>query len=285
MRGTGLYRETSARDRIAIHAPAYYRGLFEQGAARTRGTAPAVKLLLARHEGGLFAGNIVIFWKTMGHLPHRRLLEREAKPHADLRPAVGGHPHGPKAAGCGTYDLYGVPPARTPLTRCTACTSSRPASPRSERWGSWDALPTGSLRGVRHSRTVADVVVPQGAQASRRTARRRTRQLHGAPRREGRLPGPRSRDRRTEHPGLPGTRPCGPSSASCTPGRRRTSYPGCPQGSHRCTASRRSRASRNAGFSGLLENLAAKGLVMDLEAEDGFRTRSRRSSLGCSSTR
>ncbi len=134
----GLYRQTSARDRIAIHAPSYYRGLFERARAYP-GQAPAVRLLLARHEGDLLAGNIVLFWKKTGVYltgassnEKRNLMPTYALQWEAIRMA--------RAAGCETYDLYGIPPARDPghsmhgLYQFKTGFSERIL----ERWGSWD---------------------------------------------------------------------------------------------------------------------------------------------------
>lgn len=107
-----LYRETSARDRIAIHSLPYYRGLFETAAARAAagGAAPAVKLLLAKAGGKLLAGNIVLFWRNAAVYltgassgEQRNLMPTYALQWEAIRLA--------KAAGCETYDLYGCPPA------------------------------------------------------------------------------------------------------------------------------------------------------------------------------
>jgi lipid II:glycine glycyltransferase (peptidoglycan interpeptide bridge formation enzyme) len=133
-----LYRQTSARDRIAIHAPSYYRGLFERARAYP-GRAPAVKLLLARHEGELLAGNIVLLWRKTGIYltgassnEKRNLMPTYALQWEAIRMA--------RAAGCETYDLYGIPPARDPghsmhgLYQFKTGFSERVL----ERWGSWD---------------------------------------------------------------------------------------------------------------------------------------------------
>jgi lipid II:glycine glycyltransferase (peptidoglycan interpeptide bridge formation enzyme) len=133
-----LYRETSARDRIAIHAPSYYRGLFTR-ARSYPGKAPAVKLLLARHDGELLAGNIVVLWKKTGIYltgassnEKRNLMPTYALQWEAMRMA--------KAAGCETYDLYGIPPAPDPghpmhgLYQFKAGFSEMIL----ERWGSWD---------------------------------------------------------------------------------------------------------------------------------------------------
>ena len=154
-----LYRETSARDRIAIHAPAYYRGLFERARAYP-GKAPDVKLLLARHEGGMLAGNIVILWKTMGIYltgassnERRNLMPTYALQWEAIRMA--------RAAGCGTYDLYGVPPAKDPAHPMHGLYQFKTGFSEQvlERWGSWDVpCRPATLRGVRRGRGSADVL-------------------------------------------------------------------------------------------------------------------------------
>jgi lipid II:glycine glycyltransferase (peptidoglycan interpeptide bridge formation enzyme) len=137
-----LYRETSARDRIAIHSLPYYRGLFETAAGRAAaaGVAPAVRLLLARAEGRVLAGNIVLFWRKRAVYltgassgEHRNLMPTYALQWAALRMA--------KAAGCDTYDLYGCPPAADESHPMFGLyqfkTGFSPAVIR--RWGTWDA--------------------------------------------------------------------------------------------------------------------------------------------------
>ena len=133
-----LYRETSARDRIAIHAPAYYRGLFDR-ARQYGGRAPAVKLLLARHEGDLLAGNIVVFWRrTALYLTgassnvKRNLMPTYALQWEAMRMA--------KAAGCEAYDMCGVPPASDPGHPMYGLYQFKTgfSEPVLERWGSWD---------------------------------------------------------------------------------------------------------------------------------------------------
>ena len=133
-----LYRETSARDRIAIHAPAYYRGLFAQARAYP-GRAPVVKLLLAWHEGRLLAGNIVIFWKKAAVYltgassnEKRNLMPTYALQWEAIRMA--------RAAGCQTYDLYGIPPASDPGHPMYGLYQFKTGFSETilERWGSWD---------------------------------------------------------------------------------------------------------------------------------------------------
>lgn len=137
-----LYRETSARDRIAIHSLAYYRGLFDAAAARAAagGPAPVVKLLLARAGGGLLAGNIVVFWKTSAVYltgassgEQRNLMPTYALQWEAIRMA--------KAAGCEAYDLYGCPPAADESHPMFGLYQFKTgfSSAVTVRWGTWDA--------------------------------------------------------------------------------------------------------------------------------------------------
>jgi lipid II:glycine glycyltransferase (peptidoglycan interpeptide bridge formation enzyme) len=138
----GLYRETSARDRIAIHARSYYEGLFSSAADRKTagGAAPVVKLLLARAGGEVLAGNIVLFWKKSAVYltgassgEKRNLMPTYALQWAAMRMA--------KAAGCETYDLHGCPPTADESHPMFGLyqfkTGFSPAV--TERWGTWDA--------------------------------------------------------------------------------------------------------------------------------------------------
>jgi lipid II:glycine glycyltransferase (peptidoglycan interpeptide bridge formation enzyme) len=137
-----LYRETGDRDRIAIHSLAYYRGLFEAAAARAAAgqLAPTVKLLLAKADGRMLAGNIVLFWRTSAVYltgassgEQRNLMPTYALQWAAMRMA--------KAAGCESYDLYGCPPAADESHPMFGLyqfkTGFSPAV--TERWGTWDA--------------------------------------------------------------------------------------------------------------------------------------------------
>jgi lipid II:glycine glycyltransferase (peptidoglycan interpeptide bridge formation enzyme) len=133
-----LYEETSSRDRIAIHSRAYYRGLLKESQSYP-GTKPTVKLLLARHDEELLAGNIVAFWKTRAAYLYgassgekRNLMPTYALQWEAIRMA--------REAGCTSYDLYGVPPLPDPdhpmfglyqfKTGFSDCLL--------ERWGTWD---------------------------------------------------------------------------------------------------------------------------------------------------
>jgi len=127
----GLYKETAARDRIAIHPLAYYRGLFDLAlgklAAPGGGDAPvhewweidrpaleeprwrpAVRLLLARLDGELLAGIIVaLHGRRATYLygassnQHRNLMATYLLQWEAMRLA--------KHEGCESYDLFGIP--------------------------------------------------------------------------------------------------------------------------------------------------------------------------------
>jgi lipid II:glycine glycyltransferase (peptidoglycan interpeptide bridge formation enzyme) len=133
-----LYQETGSRDRIAIHSRAYYQGLFSASQSYP-GVKPTVKLLLARHDGELLAGNIVAFWKSRAAYLYgassgekRNLMPTYALQWEAIRMA--------REAGCTSYDLYGVPPLPDPdhpmyglyqfKTGFSDCLV--------ERWGTWD---------------------------------------------------------------------------------------------------------------------------------------------------
>jgi lipid II:glycine glycyltransferase (peptidoglycan interpeptide bridge formation enzyme) len=135
----GIYQETARRDRIGIHSLSYYRGLL-LASRDYRGQAADVRLLLAWHEGDLLAGNIVAFWKTRAAYLYgassgvkRNLMPTYALQWEAITRA--------RAAGCLTYDLYGVPPLPDPghamygLYQFKTGFSERVH----QRWGTWDA--------------------------------------------------------------------------------------------------------------------------------------------------
>ena len=110
-----------------------------------RAQAPAVKLLLARHEGDLLAGNIVLFWRKTGIYltgassnEKRNLMPTYALQWEAIRQA--------RAAGCETYDMYGIPPARDPGHSMSGLYQFKTGFSERvlERWGSWD-VPTRPL--------------------------------------------------------------------------------------------------------------------------------------------
>jgi lipid II:glycine glycyltransferase (peptidoglycan interpeptide bridge formation enzyme) len=133
-----VYRETARRDRIAIHSLSYYRGLL-QSVRDYPGTSPQVKLLLAWHDGELLAGNIVAFWKTRAAYLYgassgskRNLMPTYALQWEAIRLA--------HAAGCRTYDLYGVPPRPDPGHPMFGLYQFKTGFSDTvlERWGTWD---------------------------------------------------------------------------------------------------------------------------------------------------
>jgi lipid II:glycine glycyltransferase (peptidoglycan interpeptide bridge formation enzyme) len=133
-----MYRETSQRDRIAIHSLSYYRGLLVDGGSYP-GEKPIVTLLTARHEGDLLAGNIYIFWKKRGVY----LTGASSNAKRNLMPTYALQWEGmqrAKQAGCVEYDLHGIPPAPDPdhpmfgLYQFKTGFSDRTV----QRWGTWD---------------------------------------------------------------------------------------------------------------------------------------------------
>jgi lipid II:glycine glycyltransferase (peptidoglycan interpeptide bridge formation enzyme) len=134
-----LYEETARRDRIAIHSRAYYQGLLK-ASADYPGARPVVKLLLARHEGLLLAGNIVVFWRKQAAYLYgassgekRNLMPTYALQWDAIRRA--------QDAGCSTYDLYGVPPDPDPDHPMFGLYQFKTGFSEKvlERWGTWDA--------------------------------------------------------------------------------------------------------------------------------------------------
>ena len=100
-----LYRQTAERDRISIHSEAYYRDLFSH--------APQLSLWLARYDGTLLAGNIVLnHGPTATYLygassnEHRNLMAPYALQWAALRDS--------RDRGAREYDLFGIPPTDDP---------------------------------------------------------------------------------------------------------------------------------------------------------------------------
>jgi len=100
-----IYKETAARDRIAIHGKAYYIALFEEAAKYNID----LRLYLASHEGEDIAGIIVLlrgreaiylYGASSNH--KRNLMAPYALQWKAMQDA--------KAAGCLVYDLFGIPP-------------------------------------------------------------------------------------------------------------------------------------------------------------------------------
>jgi lipid II:glycine glycyltransferase (peptidoglycan interpeptide bridge formation enzyme) len=104
-----LYGETARRDGISIHGPEYYTALFEEAAKSN----VDLRLYMASHEGEDIAGIITLFRGREGvylygaSASHKRnLMAPYALQWRAMRDA--------KAAGCGFYDLFGIPPRADP---------------------------------------------------------------------------------------------------------------------------------------------------------------------------
>ncbi len=110
-----LYKETSARDGIAMHAKAYYKDLLELSAqeAQKGGDVPQVNLYIAKHEDDYLGAIMTLFSKTESvylygcssnkkrNLMPNFLLQWTAMSDA-------------KAYGSKYYDMYGMPPTDDP---------------------------------------------------------------------------------------------------------------------------------------------------------------------------
>ncbi len=143
-----LYRETARRDRIGIHAPAYYRDLLAAPKAYA-GVRPDIRLLLARHEGALLAGNIVAFWREQAVYLYgassgeqRNLMPTYALQWEAIRMA--------REEGCTSYDLFGVPPRPDPVHPLYGLFQFKTGFGDAvlERWGTWDVPLNGASYGA-----------------------------------------------------------------------------------------------------------------------------------------
>jgi lipid II:glycine glycyltransferase (peptidoglycan interpeptide bridge formation enzyme) len=111
-----LYRETAARDRIAIHPEAYYRRFMDLARRRREGgdpLAPDARLWIARHEGAaiaailtVFAGREAVYLYGASSDEKRNLMPAYALQWTAMLAA--------KGAGCESYDLFGIPPRDDP---------------------------------------------------------------------------------------------------------------------------------------------------------------------------
>jgi lipid II:glycine glycyltransferase (peptidoglycan interpeptide bridge formation enzyme) len=122
-----LLKETAARDGIAVHSFEYYETLFATAnaanaaanaatnAANGRGSMPSVeiRLYLAEFEAAAIAGIVTLFYGTeavylygASSNSHRDLMATYALQWQAIQDA--------KAAGCLTYDLFGIPPNDNP---------------------------------------------------------------------------------------------------------------------------------------------------------------------------
>ena len=110
-----LYRETAARDRIAIHSYNYYRSVVSIAVEmRDAGeAAPEIVLHTATHEGELLAGLVVVHWEGMATYLYgassnhkRNLMASYGLQWEAMRTA--------KHAGLTGYDMFGIPPSDDP---------------------------------------------------------------------------------------------------------------------------------------------------------------------------
>lgn len=107
-----LYQETSTRDKIALHSFEYYKSIFDLAFTYGSG-APTVKLLLARYQGQLLAGNVVVIHGKQGFY----LYGASSNEHRNLMATYALQGRGIEicqAAGCETYDFFGIPPRDDP---------------------------------------------------------------------------------------------------------------------------------------------------------------------------
>ena len=106
-----IYRATARRDQISIHPFAYYEKLLAV-AGRERSDL-RLRLYLARHEGDLLGGIIVGYCGRMATYLYgasadvkRNLMAAYGLQWRAMRDA--------RAAGCTSYDLFGIPPTDDP---------------------------------------------------------------------------------------------------------------------------------------------------------------------------
>lgn len=105
----GLYKETAARDGIALHSKKYYGNLL----SLAQKTGENVRVYLACHEGDVLAGIITYFSGKEGVYLYgassnlkRNLMPAYSLQWRAIRDA--------KLSGCRIYDFYGIPPVEDP---------------------------------------------------------------------------------------------------------------------------------------------------------------------------
>ena len=110
-----LYKETSARDGIAMHAKSYYKDLLELSAqeAQKGSDVPQVNLYVASHEGDNLGAIMTLFSKTESVYLYgcssnkkRNLMPNFLLQWTAMKDA--------KAYGSRYYDMYGMPPTDDP---------------------------------------------------------------------------------------------------------------------------------------------------------------------------
>lgn len=107
-----LYRATALRDRIALHPEAYYARLVSLSEEYGAG-APDIRVWIARYRGEPLAAIITSFLRREAVYlygasgdGHRNLMPAYALQWTAIRAA--------RDAGCGWYDLFGIPPSDDP---------------------------------------------------------------------------------------------------------------------------------------------------------------------------
>ena len=104
-----LYKETAARDGIALHSKKYYGNLL----LLAQKNGKNVRVYLACHEGDVLAGIITYFSEKEGVYLYgassnikRNLMPAYSLQWRAIRDA--------RLSGCKTYDFYGIPPVEDP---------------------------------------------------------------------------------------------------------------------------------------------------------------------------
>jgi lipid II:glycine glycyltransferase (peptidoglycan interpeptide bridge formation enzyme) len=113
-----LFRETAARDGIALHGIQYYKKLFALAADYAKmnnppAQKPDLRLYLAEYENKAIAGIITLFFGDTGTYlygassnQYRNMMAPYALQWQAMQDA--------KNAGCKEYDLFGIPPDDNP---------------------------------------------------------------------------------------------------------------------------------------------------------------------------
>jgi len=107
-----MYRETSVRDKIAIHSYEYYHQLFISR-DEYEGNSPELLILLARVDKATVAGNIVALHGKQAVYLYGASLSKKR----NLMPTYALQWKGIQKAreqGCTSYDLFGIPPTDRP---------------------------------------------------------------------------------------------------------------------------------------------------------------------------
>jgi len=98
-----LLKETSKRDRIAIHGFEYYKALFEN-------KVPEIRLYLAEHEGDILAGIVTLFRGQQAVYLYGASSDKKRNfmpAYALQLKAI----EDAKNFGCKNYDFFGIPPS------------------------------------------------------------------------------------------------------------------------------------------------------------------------------